>query len=173
MQLLFKTPVWPATTFPRMTTLLIPTKPRFLRATTICLLLIGCGGSAGSTVITDPGGINTTNSPIAGTYQTAVSLTSSSCTGITVQNNPTTVAHTAGATTLTLTHVGISYSGTLAANNSFTTTAKPIEAGAVTHTLTIAGQFTTNGFTADVTANVTGSGNGAPCQYVVRWVGSK
>ena len=109
-------------------------------------------------------------SSIAGTYSTTVALTSSTCAGITVQNNPTTVAHTAGATTFTLTHAGQTYTGTLASNNTFTTTAKAIQVGTTTHTLTIAGAFTPNGFTADVTAIVSGSES---CQYLVHWVGSR
>jgi hypothetical protein len=134
-------------------------------------LAVGCAGGSTSSPTGNPG--NTTASPIAGTYQTAVSLTSNTCSGITVQPSPTIVTHTAGATGFTMSHAGTSYTGTLAANNSFTTAAKAIPAGSVTHTLSVAGQFATNGFTADVTANVTGSGNGAPCQYVVRWVGTK
>jgi hypothetical protein len=109
-------------------------------------------------------------SPIAGTYQTAVTLTSNTCTGISVQNNPTTVAHTAGATSFTLTHVGQVYTATLAADNKFTTASKAIPVGTTTHTLTIAGRFAGGGFTADVTAVVSGS---ASCQYIVHWVGTR
>jgi hypothetical protein len=134
------------------------------------VFLLACGGGSKTTGTPNP---SAQVSAIAGTYQTAVSLTSNTCTGITVQNNPTTVAHTSGSASLTLTHAGQTYNGTLASNNSFTTQAKAIVVGTVTHTLTIAGQFTTNGFTADVTVPVTGTGNGAPCQYVVRWVGTK
>jgi hypothetical protein len=109
-------------------------------------------------------------SPIAGTYQTSVSLTSSSCTGVTVQNNPTTVAHTSGATAFSLTHVGQVYAGSLASDDSFTTAPKSIPVGTTAHTLTIAGRFTGAGFVADVTAVVTGS---TSCQYLVHWVGTK
>ena len=122
-------------------------------------IAVACGGAASPPA-----------SSIAGTYQTAVTLTSSTCTGITVQNNPTTVAHTSGATTFTLAHAGQTYNGTLGANDAFTTAAKPITVGTTTHTLTITGAFTSAGFTADVTAVVTGS---ASCQYVVHWQGTK
>lgn len=125
-----------------------------------------CGGSSKTT-----GSNGNPVSPLAGTYQTAVTLASNSCSGITVQNNPTTVAHAVGATTFTMSHANQSYSGTLGANNAFTTSPNAIPVGATTHTLTIAGQFTTNAFTADVTANVTGGG--AACQYVVHWIGTK
>lgn len=131
-----------------------------------------CGGGSKTTGTTGTTGTPSTQvSPLAGTYQTAVTLTSNSCSGITVQNNPTTVTHAVGATTFSMAHAGQSYSGTLGANNTFTTAPNSIPVGAATHTLTIAGQFTTNGFTADVTANV--AGGGAACQYVVRWVGTK
>jgi hypothetical protein len=136
-----------------------------------CALVLACGG--GSSSPTGSTNQQQQTSALAGTYQTAVSLTSNTCTGISVQNNPTTVVHAPGATTFTMSHAGQTYTGALGTNNAFTTQPKPIEAGSVTHTLTIAGQFTTNGFTADVTVNVTGTGNGAPCQYVVRWVGTK
>ena len=109
-------------------------------------------------------------SPIAGTYQTSVSLTSNTCTGITVQNNPTTVTHDAGATAFTLAHVGQVYNGTLASDLSFTTAPKAIAVGSTTHTLTIGGRFNTGGFVADVTAVVTGS---TSCQYQVHWVGTR
>jgi hypothetical protein len=110
-------------------------------------------------------------SPIAGTYQTAVSLQSSTCTGITVQNNPTTIVHSEGAPSFTLEHAGQTYSGALdIANSTFTTAAKAITVGTATHTLTIVGVFTNAGFTADVTAVVSGS---ASCQYVVHWQGTR
>jgi hypothetical protein len=156
-----------------MITIGLPRNARGLHiALVACVFIVACGGGGTSSGTTNPPG-STNTSAIAGNYQTAVSLTSNGCTGIAVQNNPTLVTHTAGATTFTMAHAGTEYQGTLAANNSFTTTPKPVVAGSVTHTLTIAGQFGTNSFTADVTVAVTGSGNGAPCQYVVRWVGSK
>jgi hypothetical protein len=109
-------------------------------------------------------------SPIAGTYQTAVSLQSSTCVGVILQNNPTTVVHSEGAQTFTLTHAAQIYNGTFGTNNTFTTEAKAITVGTTTRTLTIAGTFTNGGFSADVTVVVTGS---ASCQYVVHWQGTR
>jgi hypothetical protein len=171
--LLFKTRRGPGNSFRRMLTLGLPRKGHRLHIALVFLAVAFGTGCRGSSAVTTPATQTSTASAIAGTYQTAVTLTSNSCTGIVVQNNPTTVAHTSGATTFTLTHAGLAYNGTLGPSNSFSTAPKPIEAGSVTHTLTIVGSFGTNAFTADVTANVTGTGNGEPCQYVVRWVGSK
>jgi hypothetical protein len=173
VQLLFKTRQRRAATFVVMTTIGLPRRGNGLHiALVACVFIVACGGGSKSPGTTSPPS-NTSASPIAGTYQTAVSLTSNSCTDIAVQNNPTVVTHTAGATAFTMTHAGTQYQGTLAANNSFTTAPKGVVAGTATHTLSIAGQFGTNAFTADVTVAVTGSGNGAPCQYAVRWVGTK
>ena len=107
---------------------------------------------------------------INGTYATAVTLGQNSCTGVIVQNNPTIVT-TTSATSFTLTHAGQTYAGTLAANNSFLTTPKMITAGGSTFTITIAGQFRSNGF--DAAAHVVQSASGTTCEYTVNWVGTK
>jgi hypothetical protein len=107
---------------------------------------------------------------LAGTYQTRVTLTSSTCAGVGVQDNPTIIAHTSGTSTFTLSHAGQSYVGTLGTNGSFTTAPKPINVGSTVHTLRTAGTFTTAGFTADVTVVVTGS---MSCGYAVRWAGTR
>jgi hypothetical protein len=126
--------------------------------------IAACGG--------DSSGPNTTDLHVAGTYDTAVTLQQNTCGAITVQRFVTTVAHTAGATTLTLTHNGISYAGTVQRNGTFATTPKPISAGAETHTLTIAGTFTTTAIDATVTADVARAGS-TSCQYSVKWAGAK
>jgi hypothetical protein len=110
---------------------------------------------------------------VAGTYTTAVTLESSNCSGITVQPNPTIVAHTAGATAIVLTHAGNAYSGTVQNNGSFTTTTKAIVAGTATHNLSIAGTFNRTGFTATVTVDLTDTQGPVACRYVVKWVGTK
>lgn len=110
---------------------------------------------------------------VAGTYTTAVTLDASNCNGITVQSNPTIVAHSAGATMLVVTHAGNAYSGTIQNNGSFTTITKPIVAGSATHNLSIAGVFTRTGFTATVTVDVTDTQGPVTCRYVVKWVGTK
>jgi hypothetical protein len=131
-------------------------------------LAAACGGSSTPGPGPDPNVIR-----VAGEYATAVTLGESSCPGITVQSMPTTVAHTAGATTLTLTHAGNAYQGTLQRDGTFTTTPRAVGGGAETHTLTIAGRFTRTGLDATVTADVQRSAEPRACRYVVRWAGTK
>ena len=132
-------------------------------AAVVALLWSACGSE-------DPAGPKQIS--VGGTYGTAVTLQNNSCPAITVQNNPTTVAHTSGATTLTLTHAGNSYTGTLQASGAFSTTPKAVGTGEV-HTLTIAGQFSTTGFTAVVAVDVQRTTAPLTCHYDVQWVGTK
>ena len=129
----------------------------------------GCGDSS-------PGATPDAPDPnvlrVGGQYSTSVSLTASTCQGIQVQDNPTNVAHVPGASALTLTHAGINYPGTVARDGSFATTPVAVTVGSDTHTLTIAGRFSTTGFDATVGAAVTRSGSPL-CDYVVRWLGTK
>jgi hypothetical protein len=127
-------------------------------------VIAACGGSS-------PPGPSSELS-VGGIYTTAVTLQQNGCTGITVQTFPTTVAHNAGATSLTLTHASNSYAGTVQRNGAFTTTPKAVGGGAETHTLTIAGTFTTTAIDATVTAVVQRTGS-ADCQYSVKWAGPK
>jgi len=109
---------------------------------------------------------------VAGTYSTAVAVGQSSCASIVVADNPTTVSHVPDALNLTLTHAGNVYTGTVQRDGSFATSPRAVGEPAETHTLSIAGQFSTSGFEARVTADV--SRNGSPaCSYVVSWVGTK
>ena len=112
-------------------------------------------------------------SPIDRAYQTAVTLTSSTCTGITVLNQPTIIDHEPGASTFTLRHATLVYTGTLGANSTWTTDARSDTVGSATHTLTIVGQFNTSGFVADVNAQVTHSDAAPNCSYQVHWVGTR
>lgn len=127
------------------------------------VMVAACSGSS------DPGPRELS---VGGTYNTAVTLQQNGCTGITVQTFPTTVTHTPGATTLTLTHAGNSYTGTIQRNGTFATTPRAVGGGGETHTLTIAGTFTTTAIDATVTADVQRTGS-ANCQYVVKWAGPR
>jgi hypothetical protein len=102
-------------------------------------------------------------SDLSGTYNTDVTLLSSTC-AFPVQDNPTTVRAT--ASTITLTHAGNSYSGSLHADSSFITQEKVV--GGIYH-ITVAGDFNAAGLTAQVTVNWSNT----PCNAVVRWVGPK
>jgi hypothetical protein len=144
------------------------------RRTLVCLAALaaalapGCGGGGGA----GP----TPSAPViqvAGTYPTAVTLGENTCGAVTVLPNPTVVAHTPGATRVTLTHAGTSYAGPLAADGAFSTDAVTVRDSAGTaSTIRIAGRFSTTGFDAQVTVDVQPAA-GAACRYVVRWVGTK
>ena len=143
-----------------------PFDSALLRALTTVVIVAACGSD-------DPADPTPSNElQVGGTYNTAVTLQQNGCTGITVQTFATTVAHSAGATTLTLTHAGNAYSGTVQRNGSFSTTPKAVGGGGETHTLTIAGTFTTTAVDATVTAVVQRTGQ-AECTYTVKWAGPK
>ncbi len=113
---------------------------------------------------------------VAGTYTTAVALTENSCgSGITVQPNPTVVAHTAGASTLGLSHGPLNYSGTVTQAGAFTTQANVVNdvANGVQSTLNIVGQFSATGFNATVTVDVAQTRDPVTCRYKVTWTGAK
>ena len=78
---------------------------------------------------------------VAGTYATGVTLLAqgNTCGAVQVQDNPTVVAHTAGAHTLSLTHAGNTYSGTVTDTGVFTVPQTAVGGGAF-H-VSIAGQF--------------------------------
>jgi hypothetical protein len=109
---------------------------------------------------------------VAGSYATQVTLQESSCTGITVQNMATQVIHQAGESAVTLVHASIRHNGTVGRDGTFATEPRAVTAGGDTHTLTMAGQFSTTGFDAVVSAQVA-LGGGGTCSYAVRWIGSK
>lgn len=136
---------------------------------------LACSGSAPAeepdaapdAAAADPGALR-----VGGQYATAVSLKQSSCDGVTVRDMPTSVSHTAGATTLTLTHAGNTYSGAVARDGTFATSPRGVAGGGELHTLTITGKFSTTGFTATVNADVSRGGIPA-CSYVVEWLGTR
>lgn len=109
---------------------------------------------------------------MAGEYDTTVTLLDSTCEGITVQDDPTTVEQEDGSDTIELTHAGTTYTAELADDGEFTTDAVSVEVGSATHSLTVHGSFTGAGFRASVLATVTG-GAGGPCTYEVSWVGAR
>jgi hypothetical protein len=151
---------------------------RDMRTWAIAILLVatGCSSSSGGETSqgTQPTQTPTPTSTasgfhVAGDYDTAVRLERSTCKGITVAPNPTTVVHDPGSTRLTLTHAGQTYTGPVTRRGRFTMEPKSIRVGSSVHTLSIVGQFSVTGFQARVTAHVTPEG----CEYVVIWDGSK
>ncbi len=110
---------------------------------------------------------------VAGSYPTAVALGANGCGPVEVQPQTTTVQHTAGATSFSLTHGPVTYPGTLQATGDFTTAPSQVSSGGSTFTLTVAGRFRVTGFDAAVTVVVTPPQGGAACQYTVNWTGTK
>lgn len=143
--------------------------PAILSSILVNLIQLGCSGSSGK--INEPLQIS-----VGGTYSTAVSMSSNTC-GSTVSIQPlqTFVTHAAGGTNLILVH-GVSHTGTVNSNASFTTNPTVVHDpsnGGVQSTIAIAGQFTTTGFTADATVDVVQSQQPNTCKYVVHWIGTK
>lgn len=119
-------------------------------------LPLACGGMSGPAQLS-----------VGGTYQTTVTLVpGGTCGSPTVMNNPTVVAQNPGSTSLTLTHNGITYSGTVDMGGSF---AIPNTAVNTNTQVSIAGQFSAMGFTATVHV----AQQQPACAYDVSWVGAK
>jgi hypothetical protein len=128
-----------------------------MRRIALCLFWLGCGGSSGPAQLS-----------VGGTYATTVTLLAgSTCSSPQVQSNPTVVAHSPGATSLSLTHAGVTYAGTIDMAGAFSVPATPVSNGA--YQISITGQFNATGFTATVHV----AQQQPACQYDVSWVGSK
>ena len=61
---------------------------------------------------------------VGGSYPTQVSMIRNTCGNVTIQDNVTDVTHTPGEHTLTLTHAGTTYQGTVDDSGNFLTSAK-------------------------------------------------
>jgi hypothetical protein len=126
--------------------------------------LFACGGDSG-----DPDPVIS----VGGTYATDVSLGTNTCGNVTVEPRATTVQHTPGALTFSLTHGPLTYSGTLESDGGFTTAPRTVSANGETSTLEVTGQFTVTGFTASVAVDVQRTTPPSTCDYVVNWLGTK
>ncbi|MEW5915517.1 MAG: hypothetical protein AB1762_03895 [Gemmatimonadota bacterium] len=136
-----------------------------MRAPRFGLLFISlaCGGSGGPPA---PAPVT-----FSGTYSTRVTLAQSTCGTVVVQDNPTVVTHNATTQAVTLTHAGITYSGTVQADSSFSTEPRPVEVNdGSQYIIQISGRFRVRAFEADAT--VDRARQGATCRYVVRLVGA-
>jgi hypothetical protein len=133
-------------------------------------LLTGCGGDDSGD---DEGDASSpSNQGAAGVYDTSVTLLNSTCEGIEVQDAPTTVEQESGSDTIELTHAGTTYTAELAEDGQFTTDVVQVPVAEQTHSLTVHGSFSDQGFRASVLAEVTGGAAG-PCGYEVAWVGTR
>ncbi|MES2177259.1 MAG: hypothetical protein V4550_05285 [Gemmatimonadota bacterium] len=119
------------------------------------------------------GGPAPTELSVGGSYPTVVSLVVDSCGGSIVQSMPTDVVHTIGAASLSLTHAGSRYDGTVSRNGSFQTTPSPLSANGFSYMVSVAGRFTTTGFDATATVDRTTPSTGVRCRYVAHWIGTK
>jgi hypothetical protein len=107
---------------------------------------------------------------VGGTYQTAVTMLSNTCPGQTVQQHTTAVQHVAGATTLSLTHAGSTYTGTLNADGTFGTAPVTQVFDGISYTITISGEFTETTIDAQVRVD---AAKQPPCSFTARWAGPK
>lgn len=119
-----------------------------------------CGGSGGSAAI--PG------LSVGGTYDTMVTLlpAGNTCGNVSVQNNPTVVDQPPGSASLSLTHAGNVYSGSVDRTGHFSTSPRVVGGN---FNISITGQFSASGFDATVQVQQLSP----PCGYQVHWVGSK
>lgn len=125
-------------------------------------------GKSGTSLVT----VTPPPSAFAGTYATRVTLGQNSCGTVNVADNPTTVTQNTGSTAVVFTHAGLSYSGTVAADGTFSTTPRTVDVNdGFSYVIAIAGRFTTNAFEADATVDRTGAS--AACRYIVHWSASK
>lgn len=150
----------------------IPTLPRALGRLVVLVALVAiaaCARHQASQVATNP-----TKLMVAGTYDTQVSLIAgkNTCGSVTVEPNLTTVIQDAGATSLTLTHAGTTYRGSISPAASFSTEPTILDFSGTRYVISIGGQFSVAGFDATVHV-VVQANNTAPCTYDVHWVGSK
>lgn len=105
------------------------------------------------------------------TYWTDVALEENGCSDVTVVPGPTDFVRGPGADSLTVTHAGQSYRGTIAQDGRFTTMPRDLVFGTTVYTIAIAGQFASNGFTARVSVRVREQGAEGGCSYTVKWTG--
>jgi len=130
-----------------------------------------CGGGTqeGPVTPTTPSNILA----VSGTYATRATLIAdrNTCGAVTVQDNPTTVTHTAGATDISLAHAGSTYRGTIDNRGQFTTPPANYPFPDADYTIGLTGLFSTTGFTA--TVELTKRSGSTTCTYAVSWVGTK
>jgi hypothetical protein len=145
---------------------------RNIRALTLILAVVpiaapACGGDGS----TSPAPSNVL--AVAGSYPTRATVIAdrNTCGSVTVQDNPTTVTHTPGATALSLAHAGSTYNGTVDRSGRFSTPAANFPFPDADYTIGLSGQFSTTGFTA--TVELTKRVGGTTCTYAVGWVGTK
>jgi hypothetical protein len=142
---------------------------QFVLAIAIVAPACGGGSSASPTTPTTP----SNQLAVAGSYATRATVIAerNTCGAVTVQDNPTTVTHTAGSTEISLGHAGSTYRGSIDNAGRFTTPAANFPFPDADYTIGLSGQFSTTGFTA--TVELTKRAGTTTCTYAVGWVGTK
>jgi hypothetical protein len=150
---------------------LSPELSPFLCLLFAALLITACGGDSGGSPTAPP----VPTSPIAGSYDVTVALAQSSCGAVTVQPQPTSIQHSAGANRFTLVHGSNSFAATLFADSTFTADPLAVRPGdGSTHTVVITGRFNGTAFDATVQVDVRGRPQSpADCAYTVQWNGRR
>lgn len=130
-----------------------------------------CGGGSSASPTTPSAPANAL--AVAGTYATRATVIAerNTCGAVMVQDNPTTVTHTAGSTEISLGHAGSTYRGSIDNSGRFTTPAANFPFPDADYTIGLGGQFSTTGFTA--TVELTKRVGTTTCAYAVSWVGTK
>jgi hypothetical protein len=105
------------------------------------------------------------------TYSTEVTLEQNSCKDVTVRPGPTEIVRGPGSDSLTLTHAGQVYRGSVTTEGTFATVPRDLVFGTTTYSIAIIGQFAGAGFTATVTVGVKEQGAENGCSYTVKWIG--
>jgi hypothetical protein len=128
------------------------------------LLLLGCADDA-------PQASPPAIADVAGDYDTTVTLLDSTCTGIEVEDQPTTVEQHSDqhSDQLTLTHAALTFHARFDGSR-FVGEPVAVPVGDDIHTLTVTGSFARDALDATVAAVVTGS---QECRYDVAWMGSR
>jgi len=111
----------------------------------------------------------------AGTYETQVSLVigQNTCSDVTVRDNDTTIDHKPDTHTLSITHAGNTFEGSVDDSGRFTTKPRLLSGGGSEYTISISGHFISTGFEATVTVHVKQPTSPTACSYEVAWKGKK
>jgi hypothetical protein len=135
----------------------------------LCVLaLAACGGGSSPSTTPSPPVLS-----VGGAYSVAVALGSNTCGPVTVAPQPTSVTHTPGASRFMLVHGANSFTGSVAADGTFTTDPLGLNDGATALTVTLQGRFTVSGLSATATVVMRPPAPAPSCQYTVAWTGTK
>jgi hypothetical protein len=103
---------------------------------------------------------------LTGVYDTAISLYSTTCVGVSTENARIRVDHTPGGLTLRLTYNLLPYDAKIDQAGNFTTPLSPFRDGNGQATAQITGKFTDSSFYARVRVTTP-----RHCDYQLRWSG--